>query len=103
MAFAGTKLILGIAASTGAASIVGNAIKMSTPDNLKLSKKVVMGIGGLALSGMFGTMASKWVEGEIDEAVDAYKIFKDGFQSTKETIKKAKEAANKTEEPAETE
>jgi hypothetical protein len=103
MSFAGTKLILGIAASTGAASIVGNAIRMSTPSNLKLSKKIVMGIGGLALSGMFGNMASNYVASEIDEAVDAYKIFKDGIQKTKETIKNAKDAASKTSESSETE
>jgi hypothetical protein len=34
-------------------------------------------------------MVSKWVEGEIDEAVDAYKIFKDGIDKARNIAKHA--------------
>jgi hypothetical protein len=45
--------------SMGAGSVVGNAIKASTPQTAKLITKIGIGIGGVTLSSLAGSMAAK--------------------------------------------
>jgi hypothetical protein len=85
------KLVTGIVVSSGAASIVGHALKMTLPEHTKPVKKVALFIGGVALSGMLGKMAAKYAEDEIDESVSTYQTMKSEFTKVKEEMKKAKQ------------
>lgn len=62
----------GIAASLGAGAVVGNAIKATTPEGLKRSSKILVGIGSVVLSGIAGDMAAKYIEQQIDSAATGF-------------------------------
>ena len=55
--------------SMGVGSIVGNAIKASTPATTPILQKIVMGVGGVALSSLVGSLAAKQSVEKIDETV----------------------------------
>ena len=59
------KIIAGSLTSFGAGTVVGNAIKATTPANLTRINKIVVGVGSIALSAIAGNAASKYVEEEI--------------------------------------
>lgn len=56
--------------SSGAGSIVGNAIKLTTPANASILKKTSIGLGGLALSSMAGAAAARHTGEKIGETLD---------------------------------
>ena len=64
------KTITGTIASAGAGAVVGNAIKATTPVDIKTSGKVMVVIGGVVLSSMVGDLASKYTSDQIDEVVE---------------------------------
>lgn len=64
------KSATGLIVSAGAGAVVGNAIKASTPADIKTIQKVLVGVGGFVLSGMAGEMASKYVNATIDETAE---------------------------------
>lgn len=67
-----TEFVVGV----GVASVVGNAIKITTsPDHGKY-KKAAIGIGGFVLSRMVGDFASAYAVKEIDDtAAKIQRIF----------------------------
>lgn len=87
-----TKTVLGVMASIGASAIVGNAIKISTPDNVKVGKQACMIVGGLVLSSLVGNAASKHVHDEIDEGLDMWSKIKAEASKVRASVKKPAEA-----------
>lgn len=67
------KSLAGFASSLGAGTVVGNAIKATTPDELSKLGKVLVSVGSVALSGAAGSIASKWIEDEIQKFADDFK------------------------------
>lgn len=64
------KSLTGLVTSLGAGAVVGNAIKATTPDNLKLVSKIFVAVGSVALSTVAGDLAANYVEGQIQDLVD---------------------------------
>lgn len=62
-----TKGIASAAASLGVGTVVGNAITATTPVEITNVKKVIIGIGGLAVTGLVGEAVSRRTEEKIDE------------------------------------
>lgn len=67
------KSATGMIASAGAGAVVGNAIKASTPVDIKTSGKVLVMVGGVVLSSMVGDMASKYTANSIDDMAESLK------------------------------
>ena len=59
--------------SVGVGSIIGNAIKTTTPSNVGKITKFCIGAGSLVLSGMIGDMAVDYTGKKFDEAVNQVK------------------------------
>lgn len=71
---AGAQLIV----SVGTGSIVGNAIKATTPAHMSLIKKTCVSVGGLVISSMIADKASDYAGQQIDDAMDSiFGIIKD--------------------------
>lgn len=70
------KGIVGLATSLGAGAVVGNAIKATTPENMKLASKILVGIGGATLSVIAGEVASAYIENQIQDTVDGFRFKK---------------------------
>ena len=66
------KSATGLIVSAGAGTIVGNAIKASTPADVKTAGKVLIAVGGFALTGMVGEMAAKYATDSIDDVAEAF-------------------------------
>lgn len=66
--------------SLGAGAVVGNAIKASTPANLKLIQRIGIGVGGFVLSSMVGAQAAKFANEQIDGAVEDLQEIKSLFK-----------------------
>ena len=62
----GTELVVSI----GVSAIVGSAINQIAGPNLKLPKKLAVGVGGVVLSGMIADMATTYADVKIDEYVE---------------------------------
>lgn len=76
---AGSDLIV----SMGTGAIVTNAVKATTPADLKTFQKVTIGVGAFVLSSMVGGAATQYANTKIDETTDQLK-------NTKEAVKEAK-------------
>lgn len=72
------KAILKIAVSAGVGVIVGNAIKATTPDDMKRLTKLGVSIGSLVLTGIASDMASKYVDEQVDDMVASVKEVTEG-------------------------
>lgn len=68
------KGIVGLVASAGAGTVVGNAIKATTPAQLTTINKVLVGVGGVVLSGAVGDIVVKYTSKQIEEITDAWKM-----------------------------
>lgn len=66
------KGIVTLVATAGVGIIVGNAIKATTPRDIKNVTKFCIFVGGLALSGIAGDKAGKYVEAQIDDLVSTF-------------------------------
>lgn len=65
---------IGTIAEIGVGAVVGQIIKKNTEEEMTPVEKVIITIGGVALSGMIGAATRKWTDGiydEIDEAIMA--------------------------------
>lgn len=71
------KFVTTSVVSIGAGAVVSNAIKVTTPEELKLLKKVSIAVGGFVISSMVADAASKYTEKQIDEGAEAIKNIKD--------------------------
>jgi lipoate-protein ligase A len=74
-----TKGIIATAVSFGAGNIVANAIKATTPADISTYKRVIIGIGGLAVGGMVADQAVKYTNDSIDEAIKSFHEVKNGI------------------------
>lgn len=71
------KLGVSMIASFGTGTIVGNAVKFTTPDNINRAQKILIAVGSIALSGVAGDAVGKYVSEDIIQAnVDSWKIGK---------------------------
>lgn len=61
------KSVAGVITSLGAGAVVGNAIKATTPENLKTANAVLVGVGSFVIGGMVADAASNYVKKGIDE------------------------------------
>jgi len=61
------KTATGMLVSTGVGMIVKNAVKATTPEDLKRSKKILIAVGGFALAGMASSASVDYLEGQIDK------------------------------------
>jgi len=66
--------VLALASSFGAGAVVGNAIKATTPDNLKIVSKVLVGIGGVVLASVAGDAAATYIDREIKNMATSFKV-----------------------------
>lgn len=95
------KAATGLVSSLGAGAVVGNAIKATTPPNMKLASKILVGVGGVVISSIAGDLAATYVEGQIQGVVDGVKLGKAqteaaahaAAESAAEAARKAKAAA----------
>lgn len=78
------KAASNIVVSMGTGAVVTNAIKSTTPADIKTFQKVTIGVGGLVLSSMVGELASKYTETKIDDAVDTVKQSKDEIKEAQD-------------------
>jgi hypothetical protein len=62
------KGAIGLVVSSGTATIVGNLVKQSLPDDLSKIKKVTTAVAGFAIAGMAGAAAAQYAEDQIDAA-----------------------------------
>lgn len=81
------KLVTNAAISFGIGNVVGNVIKQNSPTNVKLVRKVAIGIGGFFLSSMITDKVSKHAEEQIDEVAEKVSKLK---KSLKDLANKAK-------------
>lgn len=71
------KLGASMIASFGTGTIVGNAVKFTTPDNINRAQKILIAVGSIALSGVAGDAVGKYVSEDIIQAnVDSWKAGK---------------------------
>ena len=78
------KAASNIVVSMGTGAVVTNAIKSTTPADIKTFQKVTIGVGGLVLSSMVGELASKYTETKIDGAMDTVKQSKDEIKEAQD-------------------
>lgn len=71
--------------SVGVGTIIGNTIKLTTPADIHLIKKICVGAGAFALSGMVGDLAANHVSQQIDETAEkAAKMLNRGVEEDPE-------------------
>jgi hypothetical protein len=71
-AYKAIKGITGLVVSAGAGAIVTNAIKATTPEDVKTLKKISIVIGTFAVSGVVADAAVKYSNKSFDDVKDAY-------------------------------
>jgi uncharacterized membrane protein len=64
------KSLAGFIVSMGVGAVVGNAIKASTPTDIRRFSKITYAVGGFVLSNMVGDFASRYVSDQIDEVAE---------------------------------
>jgi hypothetical protein len=75
------KLGASMIASFGTGTIVGNAVRFTTPDTLNRAQKILITIGSIALSGVAGDAVGKYVAEDIIQAnVDSWQAGKKAGQ-----------------------
>jgi hypothetical protein len=67
------KGAVGLVITVGVGAIVGNAIKATTPSNVKIITKICIGVSSLILSSMIGDFVSDYTEKQIDKGIEFVK------------------------------
>ena len=67
------KSVTQIVVSVGVGSIVGNAIKFTTPASSNLVKKVCIGVGSMILSNMVSDKAVQYSDQKIEDIANIFK------------------------------
>lgn len=67
------KTFSGVIVSVAVGTIVGNAIKSTTPADIGTVKKVLVAVGSLVLTSIVGDIASEYAEGKIDKVTEKVK------------------------------
>ena len=76
--FAGSLVI-----SVGVGTVVGDAVKSTSPSNLGAVKKVLVCLGTLVLTDMFTDMATQYTMKKIDDTVSEVK---EGIEEAKKAL-----------------
>lgn len=76
--------VVGIVSSAGVGSIVGNAIKATTPDELSKIQKITIATGSIALSGAAGMHAANYVERQFDEGIKTFRMMAETSKALRE-------------------
>lgn len=77
------KSVATLVASAGVGAIVTNAVKATTPDNLKIATKISIVIGTFVASHAVGDVASSYCGKQIDELNNAVGKARKFIKSTK--------------------
>ena len=67
------KGTIGTIAEIGVGAVIGQIVKKNTDEEMTPVEKLMITIGGVAISGLVGAAARKWTDGiydEIDEAIN---------------------------------
>lgn len=64
------KSIVGLGASIGVGTVVGNVVKATTPANISKFGKIATVVGSVVLTGMVGIAAEKYTDGQIDKIAE---------------------------------
>lgn len=75
------KSAAGLITGLGVGTVVGNLIKTTTPDNVKIVNKILVGVGGFVIGGALSEIAANAVEKRIDEGVEAYKKVRENIET----------------------
>ena len=78
-----SKMAVNTVVGSGLSHIIGNAINATTPKAISKAQRVLVVIGGAAISSYVGTKINTHINEEIDEAVEIGKSFKDKFRKKK--------------------
>ncbi len=92
------KLSVGMVASIGAGAIVGNIIKVTTPSTTTKLMKLVIGLGGLVLTGIVGDAASTYVDKTVDDMVNTVNDVKQEVENNLNNVANEEEEDEKAEE-----
>lgn len=79
------KFVTSTVVSIGVSKIVGNAIKATTPADLKTYERICIRVGKYALAGACASFAAKHVESQIEDLAEAF----NGTKSFSDAMKKA--------------
>lgn len=71
-----TKYALQFAVTSGVGTVVGNAVKNSTPEDVSRLTKISIRIGSIALASYAGALVAKHVEDEVDKAIESFRSMK---------------------------
>ena len=77
------KSAVTLIASAGVGAVVTNAVKATTPDDLKTMNKIFVVVGSMVVAHAVSDMASKYTSEQIDEAGKAAQAAKDYVQTKK--------------------
>lgn len=98
------KTVAGVATSFGAGAVVGNAIKATTPTNMKRATKILVGFGAVVLSSIAGDVAGRYVEEQIQNVADGVRVGKfvgETFARARHTAAAPEEAEEAPDVPTE--
>ena len=70
-------------ASAGIGAIVTNAVKATTPEDLKLYSKITVVVGTVVASRAIGGLASTYASKQIDELAAGYTQIKSAIQASR--------------------
>ena len=86
------KTVAGLVTSVSAGAVIGNAIKATTPADLKRMQKIAVGFGGVILAAAAGELAGNYVEEQVQTVADNVMAARGRFSPTAEAAKEAAEA-----------
>jgi len=66
------KSLADLAVSIGVGAVVGNAIKATTPEDLRIYSRFAVKLGGVVISGIVVKQAQTFVRSEIDDVVKKF-------------------------------
>ena len=81
---------VGVATSLGTGMVITNVITHTTPTELTKYQKVMVGIGGVAVSGYAGKIVSDYAEGQVDDLFDGIRNLSEAIKPDKKSNKKSK-------------
>lgn len=70
--FNAIKATTGLVVSMGAGAIINNAIRATTPEDIKMIRKITIVVGGVAVSGLVADAAVKYSNKTFDDIKEAF-------------------------------
>lgn len=78
------KLGLDLIASSGITTIVTNAAKMVTPENMSKWQKFSTGFATIVMGSMVASKAGEYIDEKVDDVVEVINAFKEGKDADNE-------------------